>query len=158
MEFPSSLDFVDRAYAHAPQQEPEFRGKKAAASPTKDDVGRVLDMTRRELVDICKTHKQHHGQRCNATSNTLRHLARILKDVERLKESLQRENEQTYSDYIPLERIKDALGEDLVNLILTLCPVSHETVLRLVYMDHFMNLDAIRVLSQSFGAYEPYEP
>jgi hypothetical protein len=130
--------------------------RKRPAVP--DEVSHVLDMTRRELVELCKRHKGHHGQRCNATSHVLRHLARILREVERLKKSLQRDSMHAYEDYVPMEQITDALGADLVTTIQRLFPVSHETALRLLFMDHAMNLDAIRVLAASFSGYEEYEP
>jgi hypothetical protein len=63
-----------------------------------------------------------------------------------------------YEDYVPMEQITDALGADLVTTIQRLFPVSHETALRLLFMDHAMNLDAIRVLAASFSGYEEYEP
>ena len=148
----SSLEFVDRAYSRARAP----HGNTHTHS-SEDEVTRVLNLTRRELVELCKDYKRHHGQRCNASSDVLRHLARLLRELERVKASCHKTSEHEYEDFVPVEQIKDALGEDLVNFIVTLCPVSYETVLRLVYMDHFMNLDAVRVLSNAMSA-EPYQP
>ena len=150
----SNLEFVNRAYRRA---RAAHDNKDNNSNSSDDEVARVLNMTRRELVDLCKDYKRHHGQRCNASSDVLRHLARLLREIERLKASCHEASEKEYDDFIPVDQIREALGEDLVNLIMTLCPVSYDTVLRLVYMDHFMNLDAVRALSNAMSA-EPYQP